>query len=1314
MKAKKLFAILAAACMLLTLVPTIAASAAAELPAVIEGAPNYADLSTVEGYQNNTAPLPVVDTDAGTIVLGATQNGTSRAEFDLGSLTATDDYVISFSAGSFATWHSTTWGLQVAMTANNGTIGAAQSFIFAGTSKHTFTDEAGTSAASFSLGMNGTKQIDIYVDADPDAGTRTYHVFVGGTWVYTSAAQTAIEPQLAFVGSRGGTNSFTVSNLYVYKVGEEAPRYLPTMPDGNQDLVAMDATVIGGTNITASSFDKTTGALPTVSLTDKQTVLVATPKTAFVGDEYVVSGNILFRNGWNGSIGALTVGTGAVLTADKTASTSGTVYINGTDSGYEADSRTPLVSGDGANFAAHVYPNDAGTADVDFYFENTYVGTVTGIIPSKTLTIGTSKVQWTDSITISNVKMYNVQADPTVTQYTVTVPESVTGGTATGTATVYAGDSVTVTATADAGYTFAGWLQDGGSTYVSTDASYTFVPTANTTLTPVFNALNQYTITVNGSVTGGTAAGSTSVYEGASVTITATAADGYEFLGWLQDDGTTYVSTAASYTFTPAASAVYTPVFGLSLPTQVNATLLDTSSMTLGHSKYAEKAATYNADTDTVTLTASGDGESYATVDLTNFNGADYVVKFTHTGLSYSSSWGIRVSFGSNTANTCLKLNNNANGVQYIAADGTVYSTNTLIYNRGSKEYALYAKADGNGTYTYYIFIAGTNVLTVEGQPAPTQARIDQQGAHSAYGPSFSNFAVYEVGTPKIVAIDVTKTVDNGTASGSTLAVIGNQVTITATPNEGCTFVGWLKNDGTEYVSTDPEYTFAVDGAATYTPVFASSYTFQIGWTNAPYSIDGIAGVDPTEQFTTAKTFEAAAGSTVTVTMHPSESQRPHFKNGNSGWSTLALDNTTYTVENITADWNIIIQCETKPYLDIVIEGEGSVDLEEGYYGIGANRTMNATPAEGWAFSHYSVVIGDGEATEYTDAALALNSMKAGTTYTVTAVFVELPGHSVTVTDAVGGTAAVTGDADENGRYAYGSVVTLKATTEVGYDFAYWIIGTRTYTTKTVYWTVNANVVATPVFRSKTTNEYVVTFYSIDGRLIDTMTSTEIESGASLPSVPYRFGYTNGDWDFEPADGITSDKAVYPTYTKDATTYTVTVVGGTGGKTVEFETRVTVVATATEFTAWVDENGNVLSTDRIYSFLATRDITLTATANTAADYAVAIDPTSLNTSTSDTTFTMSLVAQTMFSDDYRLIECGFVYTTAALDEDTLKIGNDGVKQKVSTKTTEGQFVYTLKNAPKSATITARAYMVIADANGEQITVYSGLCDASWK
>ena len=116
-------------------------------------------------------------------------------------------------------------------------------------------------------------------------------------------------------------------------------------------------------------------------------------------------------------------------------------------------------------------------------------------------------------------------------------------GEATSTKQVVKSSNVTVEATPASGYHFVNWT-DAGSNEVSTEASYTFTASENTSLVANFEAdVVYHTITVSTyyNNNGGTVkvgeedATSVNVAEGESVRMLATVANGYEFMGWLKD-----------------------------------------------------------------------------------------------------------------------------------------------------------------------------------------------------------------------------------------------------------------------------------------------------------------------------------------------------------------------------------------------------------------------------------------------------------------------------------------------------------------------------------------------------------------------------------------------------------------------------------------------------------------------------------------------------------------------------------------------------------------------------------------------------------
>ena len=127
----------------------------------------------------------------------------------------------------------------------------------------------------------------------------------------------------------------------------------------------------------------------------------------------------------------------------------------------------------------------------------------------------------------------------------------------TGGGTVAGDSNVTLTATANAGYTFVNWTVAGVP--VSASASYSFTATANRILVANFIAGYSITTSVFPSI-GGTTSGGGSINAGASATLVATASLGYTFTNWTDAVGTE-VSTSATYTFTPTASGSYVANF---------------------------------------------------------------------------------------------------------------------------------------------------------------------------------------------------------------------------------------------------------------------------------------------------------------------------------------------------------------------------------------------------------------------------------------------------------------------------------------------------------------------------------------------------------------------------------------------------------------------------------------------------------------------------------------------------------------------------------------------------------------------------------
>ena len=146
---------------------------------------------------------------------------------------------------------------------------------------------------------------------------------------------------------------------------------------------------------------------------------------------------------------------------------------------------------------------------------------------------------------VGDMRHVTVSANPT------------SGGMVTGGGYYQPDTEVTITATANTGYTFLNWTS--GTTVVTADASYTFTVTEDVDFVANFE-LNSYTITVSANPEeGGTVTGGNTYNHGATATLTATAHDGYRFVNWTKDNNV--VSSNATYTFAVTADGDYVANF---------------------------------------------------------------------------------------------------------------------------------------------------------------------------------------------------------------------------------------------------------------------------------------------------------------------------------------------------------------------------------------------------------------------------------------------------------------------------------------------------------------------------------------------------------------------------------------------------------------------------------------------------------------------------------------------------------------------------------------------------------------------------------
>ncbi len=207
--------------------------------------------------------------------------------------------------------------------------------------------------------------------------------------------------------------------------------------------------------------------------------------------------------------------------------------------------------------------------------DNPTLGTVTG---GGTYNVGDTAVitatpaphchfaAWSDSSTV-NPRTIIVSGDLSFTAHFLPpVHHTVTAisanndmGTVTGGGSYIDSTEATLTATPATGHHFVAWMD--GNTQVSTDNPYVFTVTSDVSLTATFE-INRYTVSL---VSANSAMGSVSpnaatiVDTASTFTATATPANGYHFVAWM--NGSTQVSTENPYTFTVTSDISLTATF---------------------------------------------------------------------------------------------------------------------------------------------------------------------------------------------------------------------------------------------------------------------------------------------------------------------------------------------------------------------------------------------------------------------------------------------------------------------------------------------------------------------------------------------------------------------------------------------------------------------------------------------------------------------------------------------------------------------------------------------------------------------------------
>ncbi|MCG3118584.1 MAG: hypothetical protein ALAOOOJD_00804 [bacterium] len=235
----------------------------------------------------------------------------------------------------------------------------------------------------------------------------------------------------------------------------------------------------------------------------------------------------------------------------------------------------------------------------------------------------------------------------------------------------------------------------------------------------------------------------------------------------------------------------------------------------------------------------------------------------------------------------------------------------------------------------------------------------------------------------------------------------GTEVTLTATPASGFQFSGW---SGDLTGSTNPA-TITMNGNKTVTATFTPVYNLSVNTVGS-----GSVGLNPAGGVYTT-------GTEVTLTATPAVGYE--F----SGWSgdlTGSTNPATITMDGnktVTATFTILQYSLTVNSLDsgiVVLNPPG------GIYDAGTAVTLTAVPDSGYQFSGWS---GDLTGSANPDT-ITMDGNK-----NITATFIVLPQYTLTLNTLGSGSVAFN---PAGGVYDAGTVVTLTATADPGFQFTGW------------------------------------------------------------------------------------------------------------------------------------------------------------------------------------------------------------------------------------------------------------------------------------
>lgn len=557
-------------------------------------------------------------------------------------------------------------------------------------------------------------------------------------------------------------------------------------------------------------------------------------------------------------------------------------------------------------------------------------------------------------------------------------------GTVSGTGTYNHGETCTLVATPNTGYTFINWTENGQP--VSTEATYEFIVTGDRNLVAHF-VLQSFVITaVVNPTNSGTVSGTGTFLYGENCTLTATPIPGYDFICWKENSD--IVSNDATYSFTVTAShnlvaQFATKSYDISAMVIPMGSGFVTGTGTYSYGETCTLVATSNTGYTFVNWTENGQLVSTeATYEFTvtssrnleaNFSANSYEVSVSanptvggmvNGGGTYLYGQICTVTVVANSGYTFI--NWTENGLQVsnnITYEFTVVGDRNLVANFSTNSYIVIVDVDpevggtiiGAGGYEYgqtcnLSAIPNTGYHFVNWTENGQQVTIDSTYQFTVT--SNRNFIAHFALNEHEINVE---SGEGGEIIGNGPYSYGDTCTLVAIPDNCYEFVGWFEND--TIVSAEPEYSFVVEGNHDFIAEF-QPVQYQLNVTvNDSVMGQSFAIIDGEPYYGCDSCFVTVnCGDTCTIIAVPTQAYY-HFEYWIDGNGDVFSTEAEYTFV-MDQDYHLTAIFNKNMYLvnpEIYPEEAGEVTGDIGYFVYGDTVTVCAHAYENYYFEHWIV-----------------------------------------------------------------------------------------------------------------------------------------------------------------------------------------------------------------------------------------------------------------------------------------------------------------------------------------------------------------------